>query len=1181
MIPVLPPKDKGEADEGPPPPSPDRPGTTLLESELEFEFESDAEPLAFGTQGNKPPTTTNIEECPFCGDPLPARLEAASQRINHLRHCSDVLVGRLKEDQADATGEELIQQLKENLEARGKPPLPDRKHTWCTGCLDIFQDPVRTQHKTKCPGIGRKLMTKKAKIANTQPHARQRVEPPQQNRPSQLIEPREAVELDDNTKNGPGFNNLAQEQSHMWEGLPNMVDAAMHQTMILDVASHPVSHKLATALREALTASMSIIIKYQQDTQPCVLYMMMCKCLLYLPPGKVDFTQFDEVVAERSRQWCTGNYLWLWNGMLEADQRRKTQEAPAGDEYDVLGHADRKEDSQIRQAIKLVKLDRMGDAARALNEPGPAQLSAEIKEKLRRKFPDHVLEDLASADALGATQVDAAQVQSLINSFAKGLGPGLSQLNPDILRKCLKTLQGAEGERDHFLQTLQTFCNLMLKGALHPDFGPVMAGAHLTPIGPAARPIGAPDVLYRLAQKANARAAPSQLQPTFQGRQSVLEPNAGKRTVAQVMDMLATMPDVHDIGVMSLDIQNGFTAPTRIALANAVRTLYPQAYPIYRWAYSKPTLMRMRDGDIIWATSGTGQGDPISPAAFAMLFHQVLAQVHGLAEEEAWDILERAYMDDTTFVTRIPYLITIYSLFNTPGVKELGLSLNVPKSTIYIPNAGIESEASLRRMYGIPGDMVIMRTGTIIMGVPIGTQEFVKAHLQQVAADQQIWNLNLKRIGNQQMALHLYRTTSGVVRIQHLLAALPPDVTNELATTVDEQTVEMVQYCMDSHLRAVPATTNPSDTTRIFLPQSKGGLGMAPAGKVAHSAYISAEMAIRAAPELLQCKKLQSNVEMLKQTIHHFNRFVDAKDALIADECIREARAGKIIAQNDLTARIHNRTYDIILGDNSIPDLTRERLREQSRAGAMSWLKPRFWEQRILIRSEAFPLLLQRAIGLPMAPPESDCPRCSKREDMYLTHISECCPHGASITNRHNLVARRIGQLWKWTGRQVIYEKAGIIPGQRPADVWVAQVGNPAKDLAIDVTVIATATTLRLQRSQRVGFDATISSGRVLQGEEQSKLTKYADTFGPAGNSNSATRYIPAAWSTCGGRGTLAKLMVTDLASNLAQTWTYTKNECVDLIYGQVTSIIVNHVGMALYRAISREKGLVGRRDMR
>lgn len=193
MIPVLPPKDKGEADEGPPwppPPSLDRPWMTpdlIGESEFEFECEFELRPPVLGTQGSKPPTTNSTEECPFCGDPLPARLEASSQRINHLRHCSDMLVGRLKEDKADATGEELIQQLKDNLVAQGKPPFPDRKHTWCTGCLDIFQDPVRTQHKTKCPGIGRKLMTRKAKIANTHPHARQRVEPPQQNRPSELI----------------------------------------------------------------------------------------------------------------------------------------------------------------------------------------------------------------------------------------------------------------------------------------------------------------------------------------------------------------------------------------------------------------------------------------------------------------------------------------------------------------------------------------------------------------------------------------------------------------------------------------------------------------------------------------------------------------------------------------------------------------------------------------------------------------------------------------------------------------------------------------------------------------------------------------------------------------------------------------------------------------------------------
>jgi len=142
--------------------------------------------------------------------------------------------------------------------------------------------------------------------------------------------------------------------------------------------------------------------------------------------------------------------------------------------------------------------------------------------------------------------------------------------------------------------------------------------------------------------------------------------------------------------------------------------------------------------------------------------------------------------------------------------------------------------------------------------------------------------------------------------------------------------------------------------------------------------------------------------------------------------------------------------------------------------------------------------------------------------------------------------------------------------GSTPSRYMGSTGWNSTKDLAIDVGVVAPATALRLQRTQRMGFDATISSGRLLHDEEQTKLNKYATAFGPAGNSNAVTRYVPAVWSTCGGRGESAKRMVADLASNLAQTFAYTTNECVDLIYGQVTSIIANHVGMALHRALDR-----------
>ena len=62
--------------------------------------------------------------------------------------------------------------------------------------------------------------------------------------------------------------------------------------------------------------------------------------------------------------------------------------------------------------------------------------------------------------------------------------------------------------------------------------------------------------------------------------------------------------------------------------------------------------------------------------------------------------------------------------------------------------------------------------------------------------------------------------------------------------------------------------------------------------------------------------------------------------------------------------------------------------------------------------------------------------------------------------------------------------------------------------------------------------DDNPDGSRLLHDEEQTKLAKYAVTFGPTGNSNSITRLVPTIWSTSGGRGESAKRMVTDLASN-------------------------------------------------
>src|SRR3990167_2145576 len=61
---------------------------------------------------------------------------------------------------------------------------------------------------------------------------------------------------------------------------------------------------------------------------------------------------------------------------------------------------------------------------------------------------------------------------------------------------------------------------------------------------------------------------------------------------------------------------------------------------------------------------------------------------------------------------------------------ELGLFVSHPKCRLYLPNQGIDNNIDqLRAKYNIPDHLDVSVKGILVLGVPIGDEDYVHSHL--------------------------------------------------------------------------------------------------------------------------------------------------------------------------------------------------------------------------------------------------------------------------------------------------------------------------------------------------------------------------------------------------------------------------------------------------------------------
>ena len=155
------------------------------------------------------------------------------------------------------------------------------------------------------------------------------------------------------------------------------------------------------------------------------------------------------------------------------------------------------------------------------------------------------------------------------------------------------------------------------------------------------------------------------------------------------------------------------------------------------------------------------------------------------------DVLTK-YLDDMTLVSDIDSAKADYHALKA-AFANIGLDMQPAKCKLYMPFATEETCQQHAEELGIQA--IAPDKGVRVLGLPIGEEAWVKAELSDMVDD---FDSGVSRVSDKvsYQSLHnVLRATQSM--FQHILAAIPPSITSDLASRVDfitQRTFEKAFY---------------------------------------------------------------------------------------------------------------------------------------------------------------------------------------------------------------------------------------------------------------------------------------------------------------------------------------------------------------------------------------------------
>ena len=453
-----------------------------------------------------------------------------------------------------------------------------------------------------------------------------------------------------------------------------------------------------------------------------------------------------------------------------------------------------------------------------------------------------------------AVELDYYRFISNVRSAPRGKSGGLSGMRNEHL-KCLVFSPRLEDAK-----ALYYVAETLARAEIPESIRKGLALARMTALDKGAekvRGIAAGDTFRRVVAKTLAQQYAHEFDEACSPYQFALSTRAGTDCVGHALREISNQHPGKVIisldGIGAYDhIDRAQMLESLVKLPNAC-SLLPFVAMFY--GHTSEYYWTNEEGEVwsIEQCDGGEQGDPLMPALFALGQHPALVTADEKLQQlavgtDAWleeDYIRPllfAFLDDLYVVTVRAMARQAFDVVTEEVANQAGIRTNLGKLQLYSKEGGacppgFEDFQALRAENTTPiwtcDAQNIKHRGIVVLGSPLGTVEFIKAHAEKRMNIEQQFLDWIPRVPTLQIAwLLLYYCAAQ--RANHLIRLLPPSLSVEYAEKHDRAILQ----CLEALIQAGPL---PENAKRIAsLRCVNGGLGLRSARRTAQAAFWAA-----------------------------------------------------------------------------------------------------------------------------------------------------------------------------------------------------------------------------------------------------------------------------------------------------------------------------------------------------
>jgi hypothetical protein len=820
--------------------------------------------------------------------------------------------------------------------------------------------------------------------------------------------------------------------------------------------------------------------------------------------------------------------------------------------------------SQFKRDQRIISFlddNLIGRASNALISTPLAEKNLETYHQLQLKHPAapnpycNRNENLTNSDQYSAAifeHFNPIALRNFIKHKPKRVATGNSNIRWEHLQQLMSSSNSIPGNL--FLDVFSRFCGFFVAGKLPNSIHTIISEGSIFAIKKEAgiRPVVTKDTLSKLIGLVIDKDK-SEIINLFEPINFSYSKSGIEKIIHSIKQKFN---NDNGVDTISIDISNAHNSVDRNSARDAIEKYFPIYLPYFDSTYGNQSNLYFQcNGNNylpVVSSCGFHQGDPFASLGFNLAtLDPIKEALESLPNKEMKGITV-CYHDDlyiqNTFSNNISFLQTLI-----PTLEGINLKINLTKSKIYLSKyETIDEITRIKNAYRSigfedcnifthPENMILLDSpdsrdtfGLVVLGTPVGTEEFIKSSLKEKLSkiENDLSSLLSFNGGSHRKFTLLQQSFSK--KINHLLRTINPHITHEFTSSFDDLILNSLNEICN-----LSTPVNSNAATQAKLPITMSGLGLGNNSLIKHAAFLASESIcydtlLTLINNFKHSEDFDNSLTLLNERINqyktekHQSITVDPLDlrlstsygAAAANICSKHiiipedlhALSKDSKLQNYLSTHLYRSEFNTLITSNSTNEKACSRLISCSQYGSgihfTACPKSNTWS---ICSDDEFNISISLRLGLPIngIPLFSKCNNCKSNSHLdSLGYHFLNCPFGGHRLKIHNTIVREISHICKSIGASTAIDNLGyIFPGSnhRP-DLHVSNCESilsklnkssaiQKSDIFGDVTIINPCCDSNLSSSSLT----PLHSANAAYNNKLSKYSTLMENFQPNG----------------------------------------------------------------------------------